>query len=91
MPWQNLRVSAPGSERAVARPHLQEETLGSAKHFCAIQSQEAYNFAETQEGWNAEEPPSCPWAGHKCQASAIWLELQLVLEERNGECPAHDH
>ena len=26
----------------------------------AIQSQEAYNFAETQEGWNAEEPPSCP-------------------------------
>lgn len=60
VPWQNLRVSAPGSERAVARPHLQEETLGSAKHFCAIQSQEAYNFAETQEGWNAEEPPSCP-------------------------------
>lgn len=84
-------MSTPGSERAVARTHLQEETLGSTKHFCAIQSQEAYSYAEIQEGWNAEEPHSCPWVGHKCQAPAIWLELQLVLEERKGGCSAHDH
>ena len=60
MTWQNLRVSAPGNERAVARPYLQEQTLGSGKRLCATQSQEAYNFAEIQGGWNAEEPHGYP-------------------------------
>lgn len=91
MTWQNLPVSAPGNERAVARPYLHEQTLGSGKHLCAIQSQEAYSFAEIQEGWNAEEPHGYPWAGHKCQATTFWLELHVVLEERKGECLAHNH